>query len=92
MGSLMRSDANVAGAGARFIRAVGRRCADGDPEAVVHLRRLRAALEAAEADAILGWHEQGITDRRIGEALGVTQQAVNYRRRLLGERCAKIGA
>lgn len=75
----MKSDEEVAEGIARMVRALGRRCAAGDPDSAVYLRMIRQALDAAEAGAVTGWRRQQFSDTQIGRELGVTKQAVQKR-------------
>lgn len=74
----MKSDEETAGGIVRLVRALGRRCAEGDPDTAVYLRAARAALDAAETEAVAGWRRNH-TDAQIGRELGVTKQAVQKR-------------
>lgn len=78
----------------RFIRAVGRHVAAGDPADLRHLVALRVEAELAERAAVAGLKSTGATWEEIGGALGITRQAALMRfsdaltgpiRRALGE-------
>lgn len=75
----MKSDEEMAEAIARMVRALGKRCAVGDPDSAVYLRVVRHALDAAEAGAVAGWRRSLFSDAQIGRELGVTKQAVQKR-------------
>lgn len=74
-----RSDEDVAEAIARMIGALGRRCADADPDTAALLRLLQTELDDAFALAVAGWRAAGASDAQIGRELGVTKQAVQQR-------------
>ncbi|MGC2652118.1 MAG: hypothetical protein WA317_00625 [Mycobacterium sp.] len=74
-----RDDEDVVMAVSRLVRAVGRRCAAGDPDSGVWLRMLRQELAEAESEAVAGWRDSGFSDSQIGRELGVTKQAVQKR-------------
>lgn len=75
-----RTDSELAGAIGRQIAALGRRLALDDPEPSYRLlAELRGAVESALAVAVAGWREHSFSDGEIGEALGVTKQAVQQR-------------
>jgi hypothetical protein len=74
-----RSDDEIAEAIGRMLRALGRRCADGDPDTAHLLRFLLGELDDAFADAVAGWRRSGFSDAQIGRELGVTKQAVQQR-------------
>lgn len=75
----MRETSEVAKAAERMIRAVGERVAMEDPEGILWLSRLSQACDQAAARAVEGLREGGHTDKDIGEALGMTRQAVQQR-------------
>lgn len=75
----MKSDEELAEAVVRMTRALGRRCAAGDPDSGALLRLVRDELHQAETDAVAGWRRLGFTDSQIGRELGVTKQAVQKR-------------
>lgn len=75
----MRETVNVAAAAERMIRAVGRRVGQEDPTDLGHLLSMRASLDLALWEAVCGLREGGHTDKAIGEALGMTRQAVQQR-------------
>lgn len=64
---------------ARMIRALSRDPTEWDVDDLRHLDRLEAAITAARSAAVTAVRDHGATDRQIGEALGVSQQAVSKR-------------
>jgi hypothetical protein len=64
---------------ARMIAALTRRCSGDDPDALLLLERLKRQLDDSMIGVITALRLHGFTDRVIGEALGVTQQAVSKR-------------
>jgi hypothetical protein len=78
-GSVERSDEDVTAGIARMIRALGRRCAEADPDTAALLRLLVDELDDAIAGAVAGWRSTGFSDAQIGRELGVTKQAVQQR-------------
>lgn len=74
-----RDTGDVAAATARLVRVVGRRVAEQDPADLAALHLLDEALREAWATAIAGLRTTGASDAVIGEALGVTKQAVAKR-------------
>lgn len=64
---------------ARFVRALDRNPEEWEPEHLLALRQIEAAIETVRSTAIYGMREHGVTDKQIGEALGITQQAVSKR-------------
>jgi DNA-directed RNA polymerase specialized sigma24 family protein len=70
---------DIAAATSRMIRAVGKRCAEEDPEQLVHLKEIQTALDEAWRTAIDGLREHQFSDRMIASALGVSQPAVTMR-------------
>jgi putative transcriptional regulator len=60
-----------------LVRTLGKRIAD--PDSLLLLRELDAAIAEAWATAIAGLRETGYSDRRIGAELGVTKQSVQKR-------------
>lgn len=60
----------------RSIRAVGRRAAEGDPEALRVFVELRRELDEAEAVALRGLLDGGFSYREMARPLGVTHVAV----------------
>lgn len=62
----------------RMIRAAGRRVADSDPEDLVELVALQAALDAALAAAVEGQRDR-YSLAQIARGLGVSKQAVAQR-------------
>lgn len=78
MGS-WRETPDVAAAVKRMIRAIGRRVGQEDPSSLASLVMLEDALARAWRDAVNDLRGAGFSDREIGEALGVSQQAVQQR-------------
>lgn len=74
-----RETATVAEGARRFVRAIGKRVADGDPEDLAELLRLQHQLDQAFATAVDGLRARGRSDAEIGRVLGVTRQAVGQR-------------
>ena len=74
-----RSDAELAGAAGRFIRALGSRCATADPDSVRHLLALQREVEHQLAYSVQAWRQAGFSDSKIGAELGVSKQAVQRR-------------
>lgn len=74
-----RETSDVTAAVARLIRSLGNRIATEDPEALAHLRELQTVLRDAWATAVAGIRDSGATDSTIGDALGITRQAVEQR-------------
>lgn len=64
---------------ARMIAAAGRRASRADPDMLAALLALHEAVDAAALVAVAGQRATGITWESIGEALGVTRQAVIMR-------------
>jgi len=74
-----RDTRDLGGAACRIVRVIGRRLADGDPEELTVLRELDWEVSHAWAAAVAGMRAAGFSDGDIGEALGVTKQAVQKR-------------
>ena len=74
-----RETPDVVEAVCRLVRAVGKRVAEEDDDGLRQLERLDAELEVAWSTAIAGLRRTGYSDREIGEALGVSKQAVAQR-------------
>ncbi|HEY1437397.1 MAG TPA: hypothetical protein VGG82_07830 [Casimicrobiaceae bacterium] len=76
-----REVSDVVGGIERMLLALARRFRDGyaDTISLEDIRRLDAALAAVKDEAVSSLRDQGYPDRQIGEALGVTQQAVSKR-------------
>lgn len=64
---------------ARMIRAAGRRVAHEDPEQLAALAQLHQEVDEALMVAVAGQRASGIWWSSIGEALGVSKQAVIQR-------------
>lgn len=75
----MRETSEVAAAARRMIGAVGLRVAGEDPQDLTLLVGLRAHVDLALQCAVDGQRAKGVTDVAIGEALGMTRQAVQQR-------------
>lgn len=75
----MRETPDVAAGIKRQVRSLGRRIGQEDPSSLSHLIQIRAAVDAAMADAVRGLRDLTYTDAMIGEALGCTRQAVQQR-------------
>lgn len=63
----------------RMIHAAGRRVGAGDPSDLTALANLRGEVEGAIVEAIAGQRAAGVRWVSIGEALGVTKEAVVMR-------------
>jgi hypothetical protein len=63
----------------RMARAMARRAADGDLEALSAMAEARAALDAATVEAARGAHSWGYSWTEIGRELGITRQAARQR-------------
>lgn len=63
----------------RMVRSLGRRCAEDDPPSFRLLMEIQDELAEAMKRAVEGWRAGGFSDGEIGEALGVTKQAVQQR-------------
>lgn len=63
----------------RMIRAAGRRVGQEDADDLAILATLRAEVEEAIVEAIAGQRSAGVRWASIGEALGVTKEAVIMR-------------
>lgn len=79
MSNSTRSTEDVAAGVARQVRALGRRIGNGTPEELIILTRLSAQAEKLLGDAVRQLRDHGTTDAEIGEALGITRQAVSKR-------------
>ena len=86
-----RETPEVVDAVVRLIRAVGKRIAEEDPEALVLLRCLEAEVSDAWWVAVAGQRRAGFSDRDIAEALGVTRPAVTQRWPQAGEDALGLG-
>lgn len=60
----------------RMITAAGRRVGGYDPDQLARLVGLHRTLDGAVVEAVAGQRAAGVTWRSIGEALGVTKEAV----------------
>ncbi len=65
--------------GRRILRAVGRRVAAGDVDALPALAALSVELDAAIATAVAGLRAAGYSWGEIAARLGVTRQAAHQR-------------
>ena len=63
----------------RMVLAAGRRVGQEDPSSLENLVMLEDALARAWHQAVNDLRAAGNSDRMIGEALGITQQAVQQR-------------
>ena len=63
----------------RSLRAMARRVAAADPEALAMLCSLRADLEVAENVAMVGLHAEGYSYTEMARPLGITRQAARQR-------------
>lgn len=71
---------DTAQAARRFIRALGRKIGDADPEDLAELVRLQADLDEAWATAVAGLRANTQrSDGDIARVLGISRQAVNQR-------------
>lgn len=73
-----RETPDVVEAVARMIRAVGNRAAAEDVDSLEQLKQLDRAMADAWATAIAGLR-RNYSDPQIGQALGITRQAVEKR-------------
>lgn len=78
-GDLYRPTSDVAEAAARLLRAVGKRVASEDPDALHALRDLETAVADSFREAVRGLRAAGYSDRAIADELGVSRQAVEQR-------------
>lgn len=74
-----RETAKVAEGARRFVRAIGKRIAQGDPEDLAALLELDRVVADAYRTAVDGLRAQGRSDEAIGRVLGVSRQAVGQR-------------
>ncbi len=65
--------------GRRILRALGRRIAAGDVDALPDLAALAAEVDAAIGDAVTGLRAAGYSWGEIASRLGVTRQAAHQR-------------
>ena len=79
MTNSFRETPDIADATSRLVRAIGRRVGQEDATSLESLVIVERALGDAWRDAVTELRRAGTSDREIGEALGVTQQAVNKR-------------
>jgi hypothetical protein len=63
----------------RQINALSRGLIDWDSDDLVVLSTMEAAISELRGRVIYGLREQGVTDKQIGEVLGMTRQAVSKR-------------
>lgn len=68
-----------AGGISRMIQSLGRDPSEWDVDDLKLIEDLQTRITALRSVAIYGMREHGITDKQIGEALGITQQAVSKR-------------
>ena len=74
----------------RVVKALGKRAASGDPTDLRVIKRLKADVDEAEQNAIVGLIDQGFSLAQIGNGLGISKQAVYMklnkdRRRIVGQ-------
>lgn len=62
-----------------MVRALGKDPSEWEPDDLTHITDLEFDLTALRAKVIQGLRESGYNDKQIGEALGITQQAVSKR-------------
>jgi hypothetical protein len=62
-----------------MIRALGRHPEEWEPTDLAKLNRMEEDIALLRANVVRGLRESGYTDKQIGEALGVSQQAVSKR-------------
>jgi hypothetical protein len=74
-----RETPDVTAAVRRLVRALGKRIATEDPEALELLLDLEADLREAWRTAITGLRGSGFLDREIGDVLACSRQAVEQR-------------
>jgi hypothetical protein len=72
-------DASYAAFVRRAVRGLGYRAAMDDLESAEYLRAIEADLEEAWCRAVAGWRGAGYTDGQIGDQLGITRQAIQFR-------------
>lgn len=75
----MRETSEVAKGVGRMIRALGKRVAQEDPADLMLILGLVRDMDQAMGVAVEGLRQGGHTDKDIGEALGMTRQAVQQR-------------
>ena len=63
----------------RILRAYGRRVAQGDIEALIHMTGLAAEVETSIRQAVIGLRDFGYSWAEIGNRLGITRQAAQQR-------------
>lgn len=63
----------------RMLRALARRAAEGDPEAIEQLVQLGPILSEQTAAAGAGLHAFGYSWTEVGDAMGVSRQAARQR-------------
>lgn len=63
----------------RILRAMGRRCAQSDPEDLADLLALRAEVDKAVDLAVAGMRERGTSWTEIARPLGISRQAARQR-------------
>lgn len=62
------------GAARRFLRGLGKRAAQADPEDLAYLVAMRQELDAATRAAVNGLRAQGRSWEAIAQGLGMTRQ------------------
>jgi hypothetical protein len=63
----------------RFIKVLADDPTEWEPGHLLALARIDGLIDYVRSEAVKGMRESGITDKQIGEALGITQQAVSKR-------------
>lgn len=60
----------------RMVRAAGRTAGEYDPDQLARLAAVKDAVDRAMIEAVAGQRAAGVTWQTIGDALGVTRQAM----------------
>jgi len=84
MARTYRETPEVAAGVLRIVRALGQRISTGDPDELQLLNELAGEVVVAFQVAVDGIREAGFSDGDIGNALGITKQAVQKRWPRLG--------
>jgi DNA-binding NarL/FixJ family response regulator len=63
----------------RMIAALGQDPTEWEPMDLEKLSLMEEMIAKVREKAVIGMRESGVTDKQIGEALGITQQAVSKR-------------
>lgn len=69
----------VGKAAARFLRALAKRAANGEAEAIEWLVALQDELDNATRDAVQGYRALGFSWAQVGQLTGTTRQAAQMR-------------